>query len=196
LPGYAVTQVKFTGVDHEFSTIPGIKENLIQIILNIKNLRFASSKEGETKLKLKVHGKKEVKGSDIKASSSVKIVNPETPIATLTNAKAKLEMEMTVEKGVGFSPAEEREGEKEIGAIIIDTLFTPIRRVNYEVRNMRVGKRTDFDKITFTIETDGSVDPEEAFKEAAKILAPLIALFGSAESEVFIALIYASTAKS
>ncbi len=182
LPGYAVTQVKFAGADHEFSTIPGIKENLIQIILNVKNLRFSSLKEGETKLKLKVSGKKEVKGSDIKTPSSLKIVNPDVPIATLTNAKAKLEMEMTVQKGVGYSPSEERgEEEKEVGAITIDALFTPIKRVNYEVRNMRVGKRTDFDKITFTIETDGSLEPEEAFKEAAKILAKQFSVLAQAD---------------
>ena len=182
LPGYAATQVKFTGVDHEFTTIPGVKENLIQVILNVKNLRFTAHKEGPIKLKLKAKGDKEVKGSDITAPSSIEIVNPETPIATLTDSKAKLEMDITVQKGIGYSPAEERgDKEKEIGAIVIDALFTPIRRVNYEVRNMRVGKRTDFDKVTFTIETDGSIEPEEAFKESAKILVRQFSVLAQAD---------------
>lgn len=182
LPGYAVTQVRFTGVDHEFTTIPGVKENLIQVILNIKSLRFLAHKEEPIKLKLQVKGSKKVKGSDIKAPSSIEIVNPETPIATLTDPKAKLGIEMIVEKGIGYSPAEERgDKEKEIGGIIIDALFTPIKRVNYEVRNMRVGKRTDFDKVTFTIETDGSIEPEEAFKESAKILVRQFSVLAQAD---------------
>ena len=172
LPGYAVTQVKIGGVDHEFSTIPGIKENVIQMILNIKGIRFLMHKDEPTVVTISVRGEKEVTAADIKTPSSVEVINKDAAIATLTNSKAKLEMELTVEKGIGFAPVEQREegSQKEIGLIAVDALFSPIRVVNYEVENMRVGKRTDFDKVTFTIETDGSIKPEDAFKESAKIL--------------------------
>ena len=187
LAGYAVTQVKINGADHEFSTIPGVKENIIQIILNIKGIRFAMHKDEPTVIKLKASGEGVVKAGDIKAPSSVEVINKEAVVATLTSAKSKLELDLTVEKGIGFAPVEQREeaSQKEIGLIAVDALFTPIRMVNYEVENMRVGKRTDFDKITFTIETDGSIKPEDAFKEAAKILIRQFAVLAEAkEAEV------------
>ena len=185
LPGYAVTQIKINGIDHEFSTIPGVKENLVQIILNVKALRFKMHKEEPTKVKIKANGAKLVTAANIEASSSVEVINTEAPIATLTDAKAKFEMELTVEKGIGYSPTEERDDEesKELGAIAIDTLFTPIKHVNYAVENMRVGKRTDFDKVTFEITTDGSIKPEEAFKDAANILISQFAVLAEAKEE-------------
>lgn len=187
LAGYAVTQVKISGADHEFSTIPGVKENIIQIILNIKGIRFLMHKDEPTVIKLKASGEGVVTAGDIKTPTSVEVINKEAVIATLTSAKSKLELDLTVEKGIGFAPVEQREevSQKEIGLIAVDALFTPIRMVNYEVENMRVGKRTDFDKITFTIETDGSIKPEDAFKEAAKILIRQFAVLAEAkEAEV------------
>ncbi|MBU2025441.1 MAG: DNA-directed RNA polymerase subunit alpha [Patescibacteria group bacterium] len=188
LSGYAVTKVKISGVDHEFTTIPGVKENVIQVILNIRNLRFKMHKDEAVKIKLKASGAKEVKAKEIKAPSSIEIVNPEAVIATLTDAKAKLEMELTVEKGIGYLPTEEREEEvKELGVVSIDALFTPIKKVNYKVENMRVGKRTDFDKLTIEIQTDGSIKPEEAFIEASKILIKQFAVLAKASQGELIA---------
>lgn len=183
LPGYAVTQVKFSGVDHEFSTIPGVKENVIQILLNIKGLRFVMHSEEQAVVKVKVSGEREVTAADIKAPTGVEVINKDARIATLTSPKAKFELELTVEKGIGYAPVEQREekSQKEIGLIAIDALFTPIKRVNYVVENMRVGKRTDFDKVTFTIETDGSIRPEDAFKEASKILIRQFVVLAEAE---------------
>jgi DNA-directed RNA polymerase subunit alpha len=182
LPGYAVTKVKFSGVEHEFTTIPGIKENVVQIILNIKSLRFISHKEEPVKVKLRISGKKEVTGAEIETPSDIEVINKDFVIANLTDSKAKLDLEMTIEKGIGYSPSEERgDEEKEIGVIAIDSLFSPIQKVNYEVENMRVGKRTDFDKITFTVETDGSISPEDSFKEASKILIKQFSILAQAD---------------
>lgn len=184
LPGYAVTKVKFRGADHEFTTIPGVKENLVQIILNIKKLRFIIHEGESIKVKLKTAGKKTVKGSSLKMPSNIELINKDSLIATMTDSKAKLEIEMTVEKGIGYSPAEEREEkEKEIGTITIDTLFSPIVKINYRVENMRVGRRTDFDKINLYIETDGSVKPEEAFKSATEILIRQFSALAEADQE-------------
>jgi len=189
LPGYAVTAVKFSGVDHEFSTIPGVKENVIQVLLNIKGLRFVMHGEEIAVVKIKVSGEREVTAADIKAPTGVEVINKDARIATLTTAKAKFELELTVEKGIGFAPVEQREekSQKEIGLIAIDALFTPIKRVNYVVENMRVGKRTDFDKVTFTIETDGSIRPEDAFKESSKILIRQFAVLAEAEEARIVA---------
>ncbi|MBD3244857.1 MAG: DNA-directed RNA polymerase subunit alpha [Candidatus Moranbacteria bacterium] len=172
LPGFAITKIKIKGVDHEFSTIEGIKENIIELILNLKKLRFKMHKDGPVKVKINASGEKIIKGADIKAPSSVEIVSKDLVIASLTSKKSKLDMELTIEKGIGYSAVESREvsEKKELGVISIDALFTPIRKINYKVENMRVGKRTDFDKILLEIETDGSISPQEAFEEASKIL--------------------------
>lgn len=184
LAGFAVTKVKIKNVDHEFTTIPGVKENIVQIILNLKKLRFKMHQEEPLKVTLKVNGEKEVRASDIKLPSNIETVNPEALIGTINEPNGSLEMEMTVEKGIGYSPVESREDDnKEVGSIAIDALFTPIRKINYSVENMRVGKRTDYDKITFNIETDGSILPEEAFREAAKILVKQFALLAEAKEE-------------
>ncbi len=179
LDGVAVTEVKIKGVAHEFSIIPGVLEDVIMIILNIKNLRFKIH-EGQTQtLELFVKGEKEVKGSDFKKSPQVELANPELHIATITDKKTELNMEITIEKGIGYEPKEHRKIKKEeggaqsraeIGAIALDAIFTPIKNVNFNVENMRVGERTDFDKLSLEIETDGTIMPEEAFYQACDIL--------------------------
>lgn len=186
LPGAAVTAVKIKGVSHEFSTIPNVLEDVIQIILNLKKIRFKvhSSEISPIKVQLKAIGQKEVKAKDIKTTSNVEVINKEAHIATLTDKKAKLEMEIEVGTGLGYVPVEQRKKEKlEIGAIAIDAIFTPIKKINYEVENMRVGERTDFNRLKLDIETDGTISPEQAFIKAADILVEHFGLFASEKKE-------------
>ena len=178
LPGAAVTQMKIKGIPHEFSTIPGILEDVIQIMLNLKQLRFKIYTEEPQKATLKVKGEKEVKGSDFEIPAQLELVNKECHIATLTDKKAELEMEIQVEKGIGYSPREARKkGKLEIGNIPLDAIFTPVRRVAFRVENMRVGERTDFDRLFLEVETDGTISPEEAFYQASDILVKHFSLF-------------------
>jgi DNA-directed RNA polymerase subunit alpha len=171
LEGAAVTQMKIKGVSHEFSTIPGVLEDVITIMLNIKQLRFKMIGEEPQRASLKVKGEKEVKGSDFELPAQLELVNPDCHIATLTSKNAKLEMEILVEKGVGYLPRERKRKEKlEIGAIPVDAIFTPVKRVAIRTENMRVGERTDFDRLFLEIETDGTISPEEAFLKASEIL--------------------------
>lgn len=172
LPGAAITQVKIKGVQHEFSTIPGVLEDVIMIIMNLKQMRFKIYADEPQKATLKIKGEKEVKGSDFELPSQVELVNKNCQIATLTEKKAILEMEIQIEKGMGYEPVENRKkkGKLEIGVIPIDAIFVPMRRVSYKVENMRVGERTDFDKLTLEIETDGTITPQEAFLRASEIL--------------------------
>ncbi len=171
LQGAAVTQVKIKGVPHEFSTIPGVLEDAIMILLNIKNLRFKIFEGESQKVQLKVKKEGEVKGSDFKCPSQIKLVNPDLHIATITDKKTELEIELNIEKGIGYVQKDQiKKGKPEIGAIAVDAIFTPIRNVNFQVENMRVGDRTDFDKLSLEIETDGTISPEEAFYEACDIL--------------------------
>jgi DNA-directed RNA polymerase subunit alpha len=171
LQGAAVTEVKIKGVPHEFSTIPGVLEDALMILLNIKNLRFKIFEGESQKATLKVKGDKDVKGSDFELPSQMKLVNPELHIATVTDKKTEFEIEIHVEKGIGYVPKDQRKNQKaEIGAIAIDAIYTPIKNVNFQVENMRVGDRTDFDKLSLEIETDGTITPEEAFFEACDIL--------------------------
>lgn len=171
LSGAAVVAVKIKGVHHEFSTIPYVAEDVIQIILNLRQIRFKKHVEEPVKLILSVKGEKEVKASDIKTTSDIDIINKEASIATLTDKKAELEIEIEVASGLGFVPVESRKKDKQdIGMIAIDALFSPIRKVNFEVENMRVGDRTDYNRLRFDIETDGSTTAEEAFTKASEIL--------------------------
>ncbi|MEK7160900.1 MAG: DNA-directed RNA polymerase subunit alpha [Patescibacteria group bacterium] len=171
LPGAAVVGVKIKGVHHEFSTLPGVAEDVIEIILNLRQVRFRKHIEEPVKLFLNVKGEKEVKASDIKTTSEVEIINEEANIATLTDKKAELEIEIEVASGLGFVPVETRKKEKlEVGVIAVDALFSPIRKVNFEVDNMRVGDRTDYNRLRFDIETDGSLTAEEAFLIAGRTL--------------------------
>jgi len=171
LSGVAITQVKIKGIQHEFSTIPGVLEDVITIMLNLKQLRFKVFSDEPQKATLKVKGEKEVKAADFKLPSQVEIVNKTAHTATLTTKSAELDMEIQIEKGVGYSPRELRKKEKlGIGEISLDAIFTPIRKVSYRVENMRVGERTDFDRLFLEIETDGTITPEEAFFQASETL--------------------------
>jgi len=171
LEGAAVTSIKIKGVDHEFTTVPGVMEDIIQIILNVKRIRFRSHSEEPVKVSLRVKGDKEVTAADIKTTSDVEVINPDQHIATLTDKKADFEMELDIERGVGYVPVEQRQKDKlAIGMIAIDAIFSPVRMVNFSVENVRVGQRIDFNKINIDIETDGSIEPEEALKKASEIL--------------------------
>jgi len=172
LQGAAVTQVKIKGVQHEFSTIPGVYEDVITIMMNLKQMRFKMHSDEPQKAELKISGEKDVKGSDFKFSSQAELVNGSCHIATLTDKKSELEMEIQIEKGAGYETVEKRkkEGRLEVGALPVDAIFIPIARVSYKVENMRVGKRTDFDRLFLDIETDGTITPEQAFFSASSIL--------------------------
>jgi DNA-directed RNA polymerase subunit alpha len=170
LDGAAVTAIKIKGVSHEFSTVDGILEDVVQIILNVKKIRFKFFGEEPVRISISKNGKGEIVAKDIKTTSDVEIVNGDQLIATATSAKAEFEMELEVSHGLGYVPVDQQEKREEIGWINIDSIYTPIKRVNYDVENMRVGKRTDYDRIVLEIKTDGSIDPREAFDKAVKIL--------------------------
>jgi DNA-directed RNA polymerase subunit alpha len=171
LEGAAVTQIKIKGVQHEFSTIPGVLEDVVSLILNIKNLRFKMHSNEPQKAVLKVKGEKKVNSSDITVPTQLELISKDIHIATLTDKKSELEIEFQVEKGFGYVLSDQEKSEKlEIGQIAIDAIFTPIRIVNFRVENMRVGKRTDFDRLFIDIETDGTIDPEQALSQSAEIL--------------------------
>ena len=169
LPGAAITQAKIAGVSHEYSTIKGVKEDVVQILLNLKKIRLSIEGDKPVKLELDVKGPKEEKASDLNLPAGVKVSNPDQVIATLADNKSKLEVELTAEKGVGYVPVDDRRGYG-IGIIPLDANFTPITKVNYKVEATRVGQITNFDKLTFEISTDGTVTPAEAIKEGSKIL--------------------------
>lgn len=171
LEGAAITQVKIEGVFHEFSTISGVMEDVIMILLNLKKLMFKFFSDEPQTITLKVKGEKEVNGSDFKLTSELELCNPKEHIATLTKSSAELSIECKVAKGIGYEPVEAREVSKsEIGVIQIDAIFTPVRKVSLKVENMRVGKRTDFDLLKLEVETDGTITPEEALKQASDVL--------------------------
>ncbi len=171
LEGAAAHSIKINGVSHEFSTIPGVMEDVVQIILNLKQVRFRLFGDEPVKVSIKSKGEGVITAGDIKTTSNVEVVNTDQVIATITDKKTEFEMEIEIDKGIGYLPAEQRDREeREIGMIAIDAIYTPVKRVNYEVENMRVGKRTDFDKITLEVLTDGSITPEEAFQKSVAIL--------------------------
>ncbi len=171
LPGAAVTQVKIKNVPHEFTTLPGVKEDFVEISLNFKNLRFRLMSDEPQVLTLKAKGEKTVTGADIVLNSQISIINPEAVIATLTSKSAALEAEITIERGLGYSAVETRKVEKlPIGVIMIDAFFSPVKRVNYDVENMRVGESTTYNRLKVEIETDGSISPSSALHKASNIL--------------------------
>ncbi len=171
LPGAAITYIKIKNAQHEFSTLPGIKEDLVDLTLNFKRLRFKMHTDETQILTLKIKGQHEVIAGDIKASSSIDVVNPEEHIASLTSKDAELDVEITVEKGLGYSSVESRKEKKlTVGLIGIDAFFSPVRKVNYIVDNMRVGEHTDYNRIRLEIETDGTVSPSSALHKTANIL--------------------------
>ncbi|MDP2637371.1 MAG: DNA-directed RNA polymerase subunit alpha [bacterium] len=171
LGGAAITQVKIKGVAHEFSTIPGVLEDAVTLLLNLKLLRFKIFGEEPQKATLKVKGEKEVTGEDFELPSQLQLINKDAKVATLTQKAAELELEILVEQGTGYVRAEDmKKGKQDIGMMNLDAIFTPIKNVSFKSEHMRVGERTDFDKLTLEVETDGSISPEEALFEAASIL--------------------------
>lgn len=171
LPGAAVTYVKLKNVPHEFTTLPGMKEDIVEFTLNLKKLRFRMHTDEPQTLLLKTKGEATVSGGDIKLNSEIELINPEEEIATLTDKNAALEAEVTVERGLGYSAVEARKAEKlSIGLIGIDAFFSPVQKVNFQVENMRVGERTDYNRLILDIETDGTVSPSSALHKTASIL--------------------------
>jgi len=178
IEGAAVTSVKIEGVSHEFSAIKGVLEDIPEIILNIKNLVLRSYSKSPKKIYIKAEGEKEVKAKDIITDESIEVINPNLHIATLTSKDAKLNMEMEVGKGRGFVPAEANKREDmPIGAIPVDSIFTPVKKVSFKVENTRVGKRTDYDRLILEIFTDASIEPKEALIYAAKVLSKHLEFF-------------------
>jgi DNA-directed RNA polymerase subunit alpha len=182
LGGAAVTSVRIEGVAHEFSTVPGVKEDVTDIVLNLKDLVVRMHTDAdEVEAPLVATGPGEVKAKDIDLPSGVEILNPDAPIATLEK-KTKLEIYLTIGRGRGYSPAEENQSDEQpIGVIPIDSIFSPIRRASYSVAAARVGQRTDFDKLTLDLETDGSIEPGAALREASEILIKSLAIFTDAD---------------
>lgn len=190
LPGAAITRVKIEGVEHEFSTIPGVKEDIMTILLRMKQLRFRLHSNEPQMAHLEGKGEKELYARDIKAPTGVEVVNPDLFLATLTKKSSLFTVEMQVEAGVGYVPREKRNPEKMgVGAIALDAIFTPVRKVNFEVEDMRVGTETNYNRLRVIIETDGSMTPQEAWRSAIVILQNQLAALlasptdGGAESE-------------
>lgn len=171
LPGAAITKVRIQGAAHEFSTIPDVKEDVISILLNLKQVRILMHSDEPQTLRLSFQGIKKIKAGDFEVPSQVEIVNSDAPVATLTSKDAKLELEATVEKGLGYVPREVlQRDEVGVGILTLDAIFTPIRKVNYEVENMRVGERTDYSRLRISIETDGSISPRAALEKSVSLL--------------------------
>ena len=182
LGGAAIKSVRIEGVAHEFSTVAGVKEDVTDIVLNLKDIVVRMHTDAdEVEAPLVATGPGEVKAKDIDLPAGVEILNPDAPIATLEK-RTKLEMYLTIGRGRGYSPAEENKTEDQpIGVIPIDSIFSPIRRAAYNVDSARVGQRTDFDKLTLEVETDGSIEPGSALREAAEILIKTMAIFTDAD---------------
>lgn len=171
LPGAAVTSVKIKGASHEFMSLPHIKEDVLEILLNFKQLRMKMFTEEDVRLELKVSGKKIVTAADISKDSSLEIKNPDLVLATITDAKGSLEVEINISSGRGYKMTEGSSKEnKEVGFLEIDSIFSPVTLVSINVDNARVGKMTNWDKLSLNVKTDGTLSPEEAFNEAVKIL--------------------------
>jgi len=185
IPGAGITSVKIEGVPHEFSKINGIKEDVITILLNLKKVRFKMNTDEPQTAKISASGMTTVTAKDIDAPSQMEIMNKKEHIATLTSKEAKLNIEFTVEKGLGYVSREELKKDKvNIGTIVLDAVFTPIKKVNYEVENMRVGDRTDYNRLIISVETDGSITPAEALEKSIEtMIHHLKAIIGFQEKE-------------
>ena len=188
LPGAAVTHVKIAGVNHEFSTIPGVKEDVITMILNLKRLRIKMTTDESQIISFKIKGVKDVKGGDITVPGQVEILNPDLHIVSITDKATELYVEITVARGLGYVSKDVLQKERvDIGTISLDATFTPIRKVNYEVENMRIGDRTDFNRLKITIETDGTITPHQALEQSiATMINQLKAIVGFKEEEVVV----------
>ncbi|MDB5188155.1 MAG: DNA-directed polymerase subunit alpha, DNA-directed polymerase subunit alpha [Candidatus Kaiserbacteria bacterium] len=185
LQGTAVTHVKIPGVPHEFSTIEGVKEDVVTILLNIRKIRFQISSDEPQTITLSIKGPKLVTAGDLDLPGQVEVLNPEQVIADVTG-KTTFELELRAERGLGFVPKEEHQKERvDVGTIAVDAIFSPIRRANYEVENMRVGDRTNFNRLRISIETDGTITPREALERSIEtMIHQLKAIIGFKEEEV------------
>lgn len=187
LEGAAVTSIRVSDVAHEFSDIPGVKEDMTQLLLQVKQLRLILH-EGETaRLRLDVQGEGQVTAADIACPAEAEIVNPELYLFTVDNEKTKLEIEMTVQRGRGYSPAEER-GRLPIGEMPVDAIFSPVKRVNFDVQRARVGQNTNYDRLVLEVWTDGTLRPEVALKQSAHILMSHLRLVAGVTEENLIAM--------
>ncbi len=183
LPGNAITAVKIEGVSHEFSTIDGIKEDVITILLNLKNVRFSLTTDEPQKVTLNVKGPKIVTAADIQAKGAASVVNPNQYICEITT-KTSFSLELTIERGLGFVPREQHHKQKaDIGTIFLDAIFSPIRRVSYDVEEMRVGDKTNFNRLRMTIETDGSITPRAALEQSVHTMIEQLAAMIEVSSE-------------
>ncbi len=186
LPGAAVTYIKIKNAPHEFSTLPGVKEDLVELVLNFKKLRFLMHTEEPQTLLVRGKGEMTLTGADIEKNSQVDVVNPEEPLATLTAKNAELEVEVTVERGMGYSAVESRKAEKlAVGLVGVDAFFSPVIKVNYTVENMRVGDRTDYNRLRLEIDTDGTQSPSQALQTSAVILKEHFEKVGAVEMKQF-----------
>ena len=185
LPGFAITTVKIDGVNHEFSTIAGVKEDVITIILNLKRTRFKVIGDEAQTIYIKSKGLKDITAGDIQVPGQVEVMNKDQHIVTVTDKNVVLDIEITLEKGLGYMSKEVLKKDKvDIGIIATDAIFTPIRRVSYEVEQMRVGDRTDYNKLRVSLETDGSISPREALERSIQIMiAQLKAVVGFIEDD-------------
>jgi DNA-directed RNA polymerase subunit alpha len=183
LPGAAVTSIRLSDVHHEFSDIPHVREDMTQIILQLKQLRVKLTGEEPVRLRLGVRGEGTVTAADIQCPPEVEIINPDLYLFTVDNDKARLEMELTVEPGRGYSPADER-GRLPIGELPVDAIFSPVRKCNYEVERARVGQMTNYDKLIMEIWTDGTLRPQESLSKAARILVQHFQLISGVSEEV------------
>lgn len=180
LPGGAVTAVKIKGVKHEFSVIPNVKEDVLQVVLNLKKLCLKVFSDKPIELKLKAKGEGKIKAKDIQPDAQVKILNPELEIATLTSKKAELEMKIWAESDRGYIPVEEKQSANfEVNTIVMDSLYNPVVNVGLNIENVRVGRRTDYDRLKITIKTDGTISPEEAFTRATEMLTEQMAFLSA-----------------
>ena len=171
IPGAAIIQVKIKGVSHEFSTLQGMVEDMIELSLNLKRVRLKIHTDEPQTLMLKVKGEKEVTAADIKTTTFVEVINPDCKIATLTKKNSELDMEIVAERGLGYLPSDQRKmGRLPVGTIMLDAIYTPIRRVDFKIEDMRVGERTNYNRINIEVETDGSVSPGEAVQTSLIIL--------------------------
>jgi DNA-directed RNA polymerase subunit alpha len=176
IEGAAVTQVKINGANHQFTTIPGVKEDIVELTLNLKKLRFNLHTKNPVIATIKKKGAGEITAKDITVSSEAEVMNKDLHIATLADSKSELNIEMVVEPGIGYSPMEERQTAK-VGVIVLDALFSPIVNATYELEPTRFGDRTDLDKVIIHVETDGSVTPKQAIVDASKIIKEYYAIF-------------------
>ncbi len=185
LPGSAITAVKIDGVSHEYSTIPGVKESVLDMILNLKLVQIKKNLKDPETVKLSVSKEGDVFAKSIEHSSDIEILNPDQKITSITKRGSKLNMELTVEKGVGYVPATPRKkGKKDIGIIQVDAIFSPVKKVRYDVTSTRVGQMTDLDKLTIEVVTNGSITPEDALKFSASVLRSYFDLFLMEKEEI------------